>query len=140
MTEEHLRMSDAEREQAATELGEHYAQGRLTAEEHAERLDQVWSSRTRGELTPVFRDLPGTSYGPAYAAAPAARRTPTTGRGFWSAGRVGPWRRGLPTPFLLVLAVLLVLTVLTHLPLLLVGLLVWFFVIARHRNRVHTRR
>ena len=44
---EHLRMSDAEREQAAGELGEHYVQGRLTAEEHSERLDQIWAARTR---------------------------------------------------------------------------------------------
>ena len=56
---EHLRMSDAEREQAAGELGEHYVQGRLTAEEHSERLDQIWAARTRAELAPIFQDLPG---------------------------------------------------------------------------------
>jgi hypothetical protein len=136
VTGEHLRMSDAEREQAAAELGEHYAQGRLTVEEHAERLDRIWSSRTRGELIPLFRDLPGTAYGPAYAGAPTARRPAASGGGPWSTGRVRPWRR-LPTPFIVVLAVLLVLTVVTHLPLLLAGLLLWFFVVSRHR--VHRR-
>jgi Flp pilus assembly protein TadB len=116
MTDGHLRTSDAERDRAAAELGEHYAQGRLTTEEHAERLDLIWSSRTRGELAPVFRDLPGTAY-----AAPA-RATSSA-------------RPGLPALVFLVLAALLVVTVLTHLPFLLVGLLVWFFVVARRRNR-----
>jgi hypothetical protein len=57
--EEHLRISDAERERAAAELAEHYALGRLTTAEHAERLDRIWAARTRGELAPVFGDLPG---------------------------------------------------------------------------------
>ena len=43
---------------AAADLGEHFAQGRLTADEHAERLEQVWAAKTRGELAPIFRDLP----------------------------------------------------------------------------------
>ena len=48
MSGEQLRLSDAERDQAAAALGEHYAQGRLTQEEHAERLDRIWAARTRG--------------------------------------------------------------------------------------------
>lgn len=122
MSDEQLRMSDAERDLAAAALGEHYAQGRLTTEEHAERLDRIWSSRTRGELAPIFRDLPGTAHGP-FDSTPTRRP-----------------RRGLPTPLLVAFAVLLVLTVVTHLPLLLIGLLVWFFVIARTRNRTRSRR
>ena len=43
--DEHLRIGDTEREQAAAALGEHYAQGRLTTEEHSERLDQAWAAR-----------------------------------------------------------------------------------------------
>ena len=53
-----LRMSDADRDQAAAALGEHYAQGRITTEEHSERLDRIWSARTRAELGPLFADLP----------------------------------------------------------------------------------
>lgn len=69
MDEQQLRISDAERETAAAELGGHYAEGRLTSEEHAERLDRVWSARTRGELRPVFADLPR-----ATVSAPVRRR------------------------------------------------------------------
>jgi hypothetical protein len=128
MSDDQLRISDAEREAAAAELGEHYAQGRLTTEEHAERLDRIWSSRTRGDLGPVFRDLPGT-YGPPV---PTARRTAS--RATYRSGGVGPFRRGVPTPLIVVLAVLVALTVVTHLPLILAGFLVWFFVVGRHRR------
>ncbi len=62
--DDHLRMSDAEREQAAAALGEHYAQGRLTTEEHSERLDRIWAAKTRAEVTPIFRDLPGPAAPP----------------------------------------------------------------------------
>ena len=56
-----IRLSDAERETASQALGEHYAQGRLDADEHAERHERIWSARTRGEIPPVFADLPGGS-------------------------------------------------------------------------------
>ena len=114
-----LRLSDAERELAAADLGEHYAQGRLTADEHAERLDQIWAAKTRGEIAPIFRDLPS-----AYAvraprvSAPSPVRAPRGRRG-WS---------GLPWPVLVLLGVLLFVAVVSHLPLLLIGFLVWFFV------------
>ncbi|MEP9363084.1 DUF1707 domain-containing protein [Nocardioides sp. CN2-186] len=129
MTDDHLRMSDADREEAATELGEHFAQGRLTADEYAERLDRVWAARTRGELAPLFRDLPGRYGPPAPARESSARRSTS-----WSGG-MSPWRRGVPTPLVVVLVVLLVLTVVTHLPVILVGLAVVWFVLSRHRGR-----
>ena len=72
-----LRIGDAEREQAAADLGEHFAQGRLTADEHAERLDQVMRARTRAELAPLFSDLPGGTYGVRPA---SVRRTRPPGR------------------------------------------------------------
>jgi hypothetical protein len=128
MSDDQLRIGDAEREAAAAELGEHYAQGRLTAEEHAERLDRVWAARTRGDLGPVFRDLPGR-YGPAAPIGPRPARRATS----WSED-MAPCRRGVPTPLIVVLAVLVALTVVTHLPLILAGLLVWFFVVGRHRR------
>ena len=55
-----LRIGDAEREASVAALGEHFAQGRLTREEYDERSDAVWSARTRGDLVPVFADLPRT--------------------------------------------------------------------------------
>jgi len=129
MNDQNLRISDDERDQAASVLGEHYAQGRLTPEEHHERLDRIWAARTRGELAPVFSDLPSP-----YFARPAQR-----GFGAWPDART-PRRRGVPTPLLVLLAVLLVVTVLTHLPIILIGLLVWFFVVPRIRRHAGARR
>lgn len=131
MNDDHLRMSDVERDEAARELGEHYAVGRLTTEEHADRLDRIWAARTRGELAPIFRDLPGRfgrpSPGPwRPTLGPLPDRRPRR--------ETASWRRGLPTPLLVLLGVLLVVTVLSHLPVILIGLLVWFFVISRHRQ------
>jgi Domain of unknown function (DUF1707) len=53
-----LRIGDADRETAARELGEHFALGRITSDEHAERLEQIWTARTAADLAPAFRDLP----------------------------------------------------------------------------------
>jgi hypothetical protein len=58
MSGSQLRIGDQERETAARELGEHFALGRITAEEHSERLEQIWAARTQAELAPVFADLP----------------------------------------------------------------------------------
>jgi hypothetical protein len=127
-----IRLSDAEREAAAADLGEHFAQGRLTVDEHAERLEQVWAARTRGEIAPIFRDLP-SAYAGVAAPTSATAREPR----YWRSGPV-PWRRGgLPTPLVVVLVVLLVLTVLTHLPLVLLGFAVFWFVVLRHRGPRH---
>lgn len=53
------RISDADRDQACAELGEHYAVGRITRAEHAERLDRIWAARTTTDLSVVFADLRG---------------------------------------------------------------------------------
>ena len=113
MSEQDLRLSDAEREQAAADLGEHYAQGRITSDEHRERLDQIWAARTRRELGPVFADLPGR-YFPTRAA---------TGPG--PLPRRAGWRR-IPPQLLALFVVLAVVAVVTHLPLILIGVGVWF--------------
>jgi DUF1707 SHOCT-like domain len=54
-----LRIGDAERDAAATDLGEHYAAGRLTLDELNDRLDAVFSAKTLGQLTRIMADLPG---------------------------------------------------------------------------------
>jgi uncharacterized protein DUF1707 len=53
-----LRIGTAEREQAASDLGEHLAAGRLSTEEFDERVQQAWAARTASDLEPLFRDLP----------------------------------------------------------------------------------
>ena len=80
MTDQTIRLSDAEREAAAADLGEHFAQGRLTADEHAERLEQVWGAKTRGEIAPIFRDLP-SPYAAVASAPSVAAATTATGLG-----------------------------------------------------------
>ncbi len=59
------RLSDADRDRAAAELVEHYAEGRLDAEEHAERLDAIWTARVAADLEPIFADLPRHGAGAA---------------------------------------------------------------------------
>ena len=52
-----LRASDADRDQVAALLGAAYAEGRLTREEHDERLEQVVVARTFDDLIPLTTDL-----------------------------------------------------------------------------------
>jgi len=53
-----IRLSDAERDQAAAELGEHFQAGRLTQEEFDERSGRALQARTGRDLTGLFTDLP----------------------------------------------------------------------------------
>ncbi|MEZ0091149.1 DUF1707 domain-containing protein [Streptacidiphilus sp. EB129] len=71
---DHLRASDADRERVAEALREAFAEGRLSAEEHSERIDAVYAAKTHGELAPLTRDLPSHR-----SANPAARREPDSG-------------------------------------------------------------
>lgn len=129
-----VRIGDAERERAQATLGDHYAAGRLDHAEYSERLDRIWDARTRAELDPVFADLPGTpAPQPTYVfSTPGSRRPATRSRG-----------PRLPAPLLVLLIVLGTIAVLTNLPLILVGLGVWFFFLRGggcRTQRVHPRR
>ncbi|HET9895609.1 MAG TPA: DUF1707 domain-containing protein [Streptosporangiaceae bacterium] len=53
-----MRISDAERDHAASILGNAMADGRLTAEEHSDRIDAVYASKTHADLVPLVSDLP----------------------------------------------------------------------------------
>jgi len=53
-----LRAGDADRERVAAELREHYAAGRLSETEFAQRLDAVYAARTMAELEVLAADLP----------------------------------------------------------------------------------
>ena len=86
-----LRVSDADREAVAESLARHVAAGRLTVEEHAERLDECFRARTAGELAAVLRELP---------AAPDAAKAP----GAHAAGRAFGGPPLLPLVLLLVVA------------------------------------
>jgi hypothetical protein len=128
-----LRVSDADRDRALAALSEHYQAGRLTLEEFEERSEQTLKSKTAGELTGLFTDLPTTTQlvAPPMGQAVAARQA----RPHLPAGRViataagiaaivivvsvlartglavhigGPRRAfGLPFPFLVILFIVL---------------------------------
>jgi hypothetical protein len=53
-----LRVSDADRDRALAELGEHFQAGRITAEEFEERSGQALSAKTGNDLRALLADLP----------------------------------------------------------------------------------
>jgi hypothetical protein len=118
-----LRLGDADRDAAIARLSEHYAAGRLDKEELDERSDAVWTAKTRADLAPIFADL-----------GPTQSERERGGRGYR-----GPWgRRGwLPVPFVPVLFLLIALTVLTHIPFVLLAFLGCAFVFSRRRRGSH---
>jgi len=56
-----MRISDADRDRAASVLSNALAEGRLTPDEHADRLDSIFAAKTHADLVPVVRDLPGAA-------------------------------------------------------------------------------
>lgn len=120
-----LRVGDAERERAAAALGDHYAAGRLEPSEYAERLDAIWTARTRRDLDVLFHDLPRLA-----APQPPARRR-------------GPVGALLSVPFGLIVVLVVGVVVITHLPIVLMVLgVVLFLKLARgsHAHRPHRSR
>jgi uncharacterized membrane protein YccC len=69
-----VRASDQEREQVATEIREHFAQGRLDSEELDERLSLAYAARTRADLEALRHDLPRLPASPAVRKAEVAER------------------------------------------------------------------
>ena len=54
---DHLRCSDADRSAIEHLLTDAYSDGRLTREEHDERLTKTWEAKTFGELREITTDL-----------------------------------------------------------------------------------
>jgi hypothetical protein len=57
-SDQHLRVSDAERQSVADRLGEHFAEGRLDQAEFDDRVGRAMNAKTRADLGPLFDDLP----------------------------------------------------------------------------------
>jgi len=53
-----LRASDADRERFVETLRQHHVEGRLTADELAERTERAYAARTLGDLDALGGDLP----------------------------------------------------------------------------------
>ncbi|MGQ4365639.1 DUF1707 SHOCT-like domain-containing protein [Streptomyces sp. SAS_272] len=98
-----LRASDADRDRIADMLREALAEGRLTADEHAERVEGVLAAKTVGELQAFVRDLPAAHERRGAPAAAPGRPAPgaipadpddNVVAVFSSAVRRGRWRAG----------------------------------------------
>jgi hypothetical protein len=97
---EYMRVSDADREQVAERLREHFAAGRLTSEELDERVAAALNAKTVGDLRAIMADLPE----PAPVGPQAGQQTPD-----WTYRPVYGYRRGprlLPLALILLLAVI----------------------------------
>jgi hypothetical protein len=97
---EYMRVSDADREQVAERLREHFAAGRLTSEELDERVAAALNAKTVGDLRAVMSDLPEPT--------PPGPQTGQEASG-WSHRPVYGYRRGprlLPLALVLIFAVL----------------------------------
>ena len=86
-SDQHLRVSDAEREAVCGRLAEHLAAGRLDQAEFDDRVRRATSAKTRGDLRGLFGDLSETG-------APAGPALPRGGGG----GTPGGGRRGPGSP------------------------------------------
>jgi hypothetical protein len=74
MTNDDVRIGDAERELVAQQLHVHVGSGRLDLAEFERRIDAVYGARTRGELAAVLADLPARTPRPRPAARPVRSR------------------------------------------------------------------
>ena len=109
-SDQHIRVSDAERQAVTDRLAEHFADGRLDQAEFDERVGRATSAKTRADLNGLFDDLPETG-------APAGTDRP---------------RRRYRHPVLLIGLVVLVAVAAGHLvfPLLWIGFLVAIVLLA----------
>jgi len=92
MTDDRIRISDADRERAAARLREHFAEGRLSPDELDERIAAALTAKTAGDVRRIMADLPDPVPAP-----PQARQSPP-----WAPRPGAAFRRG---PRILPLAV-----------------------------------
>ena len=135
-SDQHIRVSDAERSAVADLLGQHYADGRLDQAEFDDRVGRTMAAKTRGDLAGLFDDLPET--GPSGAG-------PVGPGGPGPVQYRGPRRRGggIVRPLLLVILVFICANFAWHAftaSLFFVQPLVWAFVIVAIVLLVNRRR
>jgi hypothetical protein len=113
-SDQHIRVSDAERAEVADHLAAHYSDGRLDRAEFDERVARAMSAKTRADLNGLFDDLPdlkgrhGTDgTGPA-GGAPGAPGGVFGPAGPYRADRAGRRHRGSVRPILGVVVAIIV--------------------------------
>ncbi|UGQ09403.1 DUF1707 domain-containing protein [Yinghuangia sp. ASG 101] len=106
-----MRASDADRDRVAQVLRTAFEEGRITIDEHTERIEALYSAKTMGALEPLTFDLPGSprpappkppgtpepaSHSPYRPLPPGAAptETPSVVAVFGGAERKGPGRIG----------------------------------------------
>ena len=112
-SDQHMRVSDAERQEVADRLAEHFSSGRLDQAEFDDRVGRAMSAKTRADLNGLFDDLPET--GAPAATNPTDPTDPT-----------GQTRRRHRHPILLAALIVFVVIAASHVvwPLLWIGALV----------------
>ena len=98
--DDRIRTSDADRDRVTARLRDHFAEGRLTADELDERVTAALNAKTFGDLRRVMADLPEPAPPPRAKQPP--RRT-AAARGFRRR-----WPRILPLTALALLAALVI--------------------------------
>jgi len=128
--DQHIRVSDAERNAVVELLGQHYAEGRLDQAEFDERVNRAMAAKTRGDLEGLFDDLPEPGQGAPAAGGPGMPAGPY-GPGIPVRVRRG---HGIIRPLLFVALVLIAANVTWHAlfftSFLVVKPLIWTLVIA----------
>ena len=103
-SDQHVRVSDAERNAVADRLAAHYSDGRLDQAEFDERVSQAMSAKTRGDLDGLFDDLPD----------PEPAGAPGTGGPLGPAVPYRVHRRRSARPILLVVLVIALIVAVGH--------------------------
>lgn len=120
-----LRVGDAERQQAVTALGEHFAAGRLDQDEYDTRIQAAYRAKTRVDLQGLFGDLPEP------VPFRAAGQQSFGHQPGWQAGRDARdrtrRRMGSPViPIIMAIAIFIGVSLLVHFPVVpLLFLLIW---------------
>lgn len=93
MSEDFVRIGDAERERAAHDLAEHFAAGRLTREEFDQRTAVVLGARNGLDLKEVLADLPALAASrPGHdLARPQDSAAALKARRLWRSVALTPW-------------------------------------------------
>ncbi len=119
-SDQHLRVSDAERNAVAERLGTHYSDGRLDQAEFDERVGRAMAAKTRGDLDGLFDDLPDSE--PAGASRNARPGDPAV-----------PYRRrrsGFGRMLLLVVLAIAALAIISHVLTAFAFYVPWFWIAA----------